>query len=550
MRSKRHRDQSISDLMGKQKIAEGKCKDLKHLQVEVSTSRGIIYGFHVDYGNDASKLYFGSADVLLGIPYARQPVGHLRFARTVPLLKFKGGKHNASSYGKYCPQGARFDKSVMSEGCLKLNIFTPSVSSRLRLPVMVYIHGGGFAAGGGRDLDMPGAVTNFVSRHVVVVTLQYRLGVLGFFTTHTDDFPPNRGLHDSATALQWVYEEIEAFGGDKSRITVFGVSAGSCTVAALTLSPLTRGIIHQAIMQSGGSLSLFDGYLSRSERSESIAETMCNVTKSEWESKRYGRLKQCMHDATIYTILAHDDEYGKHFDCFRLLVVYQREGREMAKSFNSTTYKKLFDRIAGNVTEDSHSRELIYTLLSAIYVKHNVPMLQETDHGRWLKAAVETLGGLIFIAPIAHEAEWYRNNNNTKVFIYQYEYESNLVHTERVGNWKPVVHGEEICPLFLNEECWKAAERENRTTSTDHVMADRLAQMWTDFAKNERPSSYWEPFDDDDSFKYLAISYNSTMKSAYGDKHRYAWNDILQAVIEHDNTTHYSVLSLEVQQTT
>uniref|UniRef100_F1L1G8 Carboxylic ester hydrolase n=1 Tax=Ascaris suum TaxID=6253 RepID=F1L1G8_ASCSU len=461
-------------------------------EVKVSTSRGIIYGFHVDYGNDASKLYFGSADVFLGIPYARQPVGHLRFARTVPLLKFKGGKHNASSYGKYCPQGARFDKSVMSEGCLKLNIFTPSVSSRLRLPVMVYIHGGGFAAGGGRDLDMPGAVTNFVSRHVVVVTLQYRLGVLGFFTTHTDDFPPNRGLHDSATALQWVYEEIEAFGGDKSRITVFGVSAGSCTVAALTLSPLTRGIIHQAIMQSGGSLSLFDGYLSRSKRSESIAETMCNVTKSEWESKRYGRLKQCMHDATIYTILAHDDEYGKHSDDigwtiavdsavlpdlphnlakkrpnipvmmgtardeYYPFIVYQREGREMAKSFNSTTYKKLFDRIAGNVTEDSHSRELIYTLLSAIYVKHNVPMLQETDHGRWLKAAVETLGGLIFIAPIAHEAEWYRNNNNTKVFIYQYEYESNLVHTERVGNWKPVVHGEEICPLFLNEECWKA----------------------------------------------------------------------------------------------
>lgn len=80
----------------------------------------------------------------------------------------------------------------------------------------------------------------------------------------------------------------------------------------------------------------------------------------------------------------------------------------MAKSFNSTTYKKLFDRIAGNVTEDSHSRELIYTLLSAIYVKHNVPMLQETDHGRWLKAAVEVhllLKLCIFIQGMHNEIE-------------------------------------------------------------------------------------------------------------------------------------------------
>ncbi|VDM26896.1 unnamed protein product [Toxocara canis] len=432
---------------------------------------------------------------------------------------------------------------------------------------MFYIHSGGFIAGVDRELDTPGAVTNFVSRGVVIVTFQYRIGVLGFFTTHTDDFPANRGLHDSVTALRWVYDEIEAFGGDKTKITIFGASAGSCTVAALTLSPLTKDIIHQAIMQSGGSLSLYDGYPQHSLRSETIAKTVCNVTEAEWKSKRYGRLKQCMEEATINNILAHDADYSNYSneigwsitiddvvlpdlpqnlakerpnipvmmgtarDEYYGFFMWRSDAKTLTKSFNSTIYKMLFDRIAGNITKNTHLRDVIYQMVSAIYVNHSVPTLQESDHGRWLKAAIDTLGGLIFIGPTAKEIEWYRNNNNTDVFIYQYEHESELVHRERVDEWKPVIHGEELCFIFLIEYCWKTAGHENRTTSVDYVIADRLGQMWTDFAKTGRPSPNWEPFDDYDSFKYFAIRYNASMKTAYADKHRYAWNDIVPTII-------------------
>ncbi|VDK55649.1 unnamed protein product, partial [Anisakis simplex] len=558
----------------------------------VNTSRGAIYGFHVDYGNDASSLYFGDADVFLGIPYARAPVGHLRFAQTKPLLKFKSGYYNASKHSKYCPQTAHFDKNTMSENCLKLNIFTPAVSGLLwndRFRCCSNAIYGGLTEGNARELDIPGAITNFVSRDVIVVTVQYRVGVLGFFTTNTDDFPPNRGLHDAATALNWVYDEIEAFGGNRSEITIFGISAGSSIVSALTLSPLTRDIIHQAIMQSGSLLTMYDGYIRQpSKRSQILAEMMCNCSATEWESKRFGRLRQCMEHATMYFILDNDYEYGKQVNDFGWLItadnltlpdtpqtlaeqrpnipvmigtardefyyfvatVFQlnfvilnrfsfegvrkenletisvREHSTTLEDFNSTFHRTLFDRIVGNITEKTELNEMIYELISAIYVRHGVPELSEDDHERWLKTTVETFGGLFFIAPIAKEIEWYRNGDNKDIFIYEFDYESDLVHTDRFDDWKPISHTEEICFIFLSEECWKRGERENRTVSMDHTIADRLGQLWTDFAKTGVPSPSWEPFDDIDSFKYYSISSDPSMKCGYSDKHRYAWNDV------------------------
>ena len=112
-----------------------------------------------------------------------------------------------------------------------------------KYPVMLWIHGGALKMGSARDYETEGIIRNFVSKGVVVVSIQYRLGMLGFFTTFTEDFPPNRGMLDQVEAIKFVTEEITNFGGNPYAITLFGQSAGAASVSAHTLSPLSQSKI-------------------------------------------------------------------------------------------------------------------------------------------------------------------------------------------------------------------------------------------------------------------------------------------------------------------
>ncbi|XP_043190990.1 pyrethroid hydrolase Ces2a-like [Amphibalanus amphitrite] len=143
--------------------------------------------------------------------------------------------------------------------CLFVNVYTRQLPGRENtltgLPVMVYIHGGGFYVGSG-DSDIYGP-HYFMDEPVVLVTFNYRLGPFGFFTTHDEAAPGNYGLLDQVLLLQWVQDNIAAFGGDPKLVTIFGQSAGGASVSLLVLSPLGRGLFHRAISQSGVSFSLF-----------------------------------------------------------------------------------------------------------------------------------------------------------------------------------------------------------------------------------------------------------------------------------------------------
>jgi para-nitrobenzyl esterase len=144
----------------------------------------------------------------------------------------------------------------MSEDCLTLNIWAPSTADRTGLPVMVWIHGGGFFRGSAVRSDTDGSA--LARQGVVVVTINYRLGVFGFLAhpllsrESTHQSSGNYGLLDQIAALQWIQRNIAAFGGDPRRVTIFGESAGGCSVMYLLLSPLTRGLFAQAISQSAG----------------------------------------------------------------------------------------------------------------------------------------------------------------------------------------------------------------------------------------------------------------------------------------------------------
>ncbi len=193
-----------------------------------------------------------------GIPYAAPPVGPLRWSAPQPAAKWDGVRE-AREYGRACMQvnAAIRNLPAPSEDCLVLNVWTPATRADERLPVMVWIHGGGFTAGTPAEQLYHGEW--IAKKGVVVVSVGYRLGVFGFLAHPelTAEVPDrvsgNYGLLDTIAGLQWVRKNVAAFGGDPGRVTIFGESAGAIAVSQLAASPLAKGLFHAAISQSGGS---------------------------------------------------------------------------------------------------------------------------------------------------------------------------------------------------------------------------------------------------------------------------------------------------------
>ncbi len=194
-----------------------------------------------------------------GVPFAEPPVGELRWRPPQALKKWKGVRQ-AKQFGPRCMQAPvfgdmNFRSDRMSEDCLYLNVWTPAKSDKERLPVLVYFYGGGFVAGSGDEPRYDGE--SMARLGVVSVTVNYRLGVFGFFAHPelTKESPHkasgNYALMDQAAALGWVRENISAFGGDPGKVTIAGESAGSVSVSALMASPLSKNLIAGAIGESG-----------------------------------------------------------------------------------------------------------------------------------------------------------------------------------------------------------------------------------------------------------------------------------------------------------
>jgi para-nitrobenzyl esterase len=200
-----------------------------------------------------------------GIPYAAPPVGALRFRPPAPVLPW-GGVRPTDTFGRNAVQGIVFDDIDpftlgVSEDCLTLNVWTPAeCDSSERLPVMVWIHGGGFAVGSGSEPRYDGVA--LAARGIIVVTVNYRLNALGFLahpalTAESPDHASgNWGVLDLVAALTWVQRNIAAFGGDARAVTIAGESAGSAAVSILMASPLAKDLFARAIAESG---AFFEG---------------------------------------------------------------------------------------------------------------------------------------------------------------------------------------------------------------------------------------------------------------------------------------------------
>ena len=229
--------------------------------------------------------------VFRGVPYAKPPIGDLRWRRPAPPEAWSGVR-DATAFPPTAMQREQTPGSFynieffsdedymppMNEDCLYINIWTPAKSASEKLPVAFWIHGGAFLAGFGSEMEFDGRA--FCERDVILVTFNYRLGAFGFLAhkwlleesaaAGEGAYCGNYGLYDQLAALRWVNENIASFGGDPDRVTIFGQSAGSMSVQALVSTQLSKGLIHGAILQSGG------GYKSEVTRDNSIEKALDN----------------------------------------------------------------------------------------------------------------------------------------------------------------------------------------------------------------------------------------------------------------------------------
>ncbi|CAB3403048.1 unnamed protein product [Caenorhabditis bovis] len=306
--------------------------------VSVSCSQGVVQGRQVDYGNDRSQLYCGSGNVFTGIPYAQPPVNDLRFQPPQPITSFNSPMHDATYFRPKCPQTNA--NGPTNEDCLYLNIYTPQVgNTTANMAVLVLIDGSnGFANGGCDESQVKGIVSNLVQREIVVVTLQYRLGALGFFTTYTGVVQSNLGMLDQVQAMKWIKSEITNFGGDPNKITVAGHDDGACAVSAHTLSPMSQDLFQQAIIQSGSiyscynnlpvvpaaqtsmyddpsahygnanygmptttsSTSAYDAPNAQfDDPNVQLADTLCNISPEQWRSGQIQNIQNCLKNYTV-----------------------------------------------------------------------------------------------------------------------------------------------------------------------------------------------------------------------------------------------------------
>ncbi|KAG4301511.1 hypothetical protein PCK1_002224 [Pneumocystis canis] len=273
----------------------------------ISNATNLLHSIYSYYGHmigTRSDVVFS----FLGIPYAFPPVNELRFKHPVCISKLRG-TWDASYFRSYCPQDDHtVSNPVLNENCLFLNVFTPYIPDAndklsMRLPVMIWIHGGSFLRG---DVSQPYHDPSHLASHekVVVVTFNYRLGVLGFWGSG------NQAIRDQIIVLEWVRDFIEDFGGDPNKVTLCGESAGAKAVRTLLFAKKkTQGLFHAAILASD---PLYLGFATKADNENILSRHMAKAVNciKDTETIHDPEVMDCMRKVPVSTLITYQEHVG------------------------------------------------------------------------------------------------------------------------------------------------------------------------------------------------------------------------------------------------
>ncbi|KAJ8713351.1 hypothetical protein PYW07_013721 [Mythimna separata] len=502
-------------------------------------------------------------DDFLNIPYAKPPVGVLRFQSPQPPDPWIG-ERNSTIYNELnlCIQFDLFKRRPRgSEDCLYVNVSTPKVSTpgllMHLLPVMVFIHGGGFFFGNGLAKFENGP-DYLIEHNVVVVTMNYRLSALGFLTLDIPEAAGNMGLKDQTMALRWVQENIEYFGGNKNDVTIFGIGAGAASVEYHMLSPLSQGLFHKAIMQSGSVLNPWA--IETPDRIKDLVLKLARQLRYEGPFNDYRRIhNHLLNIPAEYIVLA----------------TYKIPELIMAKGL----YYGFVPTIERNFgTGDAFLTEIPYELLKTGRF-HKVPVLRGfTDSEGFIIAGLKPQDIKEITMSKNYIDYWRFPINNTDAYYYnerlRHAYDSyNGNDTDRpaidfFGDFEFVggiitsskLMVKNAVPVYLYEFSYdgtlnliKAASRVNKTgaahaddtayviqieplrnlTQDDVTVRNRINTLWTNFAKYSNPTPitsallpvYWPPYSTSEQF-FMVINKELSLCSNYGVERIQIFEDI------------------------
>jgi para-nitrobenzyl esterase len=459
----------------------------------------------------------GQARDFLGIPYAAPPVGPLRWKPPQPAAKWQGVRQS-TSFGSRCYQQERFDDMVFrdpgeSEDCLTLNVWTPAAKPKGKLPVMVWIFGGGFAGGGTSEPRQDGE--HLTRKGVVVVTMNYRLGIFGFFATHelASEDPHhaagNYGLMDELAATQWVRRNIKAFGGDPENVTIFGESAGSFAVSAQMASPLAKGLFTHAIGESGGAFA-------------SKELTFPHLEEAERTNEEY--IRRAGGDSSLATLRAASSEeilkLATHKGLGRPPFAPDTDGYFLPQSVTAifaSGNQAHVPLLAGwNRDEDSgdvlkHPERGTVEGLRATAVKEFGPRAEEflkvyhaTDDAEALRAAEDFAGDRFLVYSTWAWLEAQVKTGGAPVYRYLFAQPSpgDPFHAAADGAF----HSDEIEYVFGNLDSRKGA----KFSPEDYKLSDLMQTFWTNFAKTGDPNGgeapHWPAYHAADNWQVMRLS--------------------------------------------
>jgi para-nitrobenzyl esterase len=463
----------------------------------------------------------GKVQVFKGIPYAAPPVGPLRWKEPQPVVHWDGAR-KATEFGARCMQGnvfgdMAFRDSGPSEDCLYLNVWTPKADAGAKLPVMVWIYGGGFQAGATSEGRQDGE--NLAHKGVVVVSMNYRLGIFGFFSHPelTSESPHhasgNYGLLDQAAALQWVHNNIAAFGGDPANVTIFGESAGSFSVCAQMASPLSKNLMAKAIGESGAffSRTLVTKSLSDSEKAGSDFAQENNATTLEQLRAIPAQqlLDAAMKKGSGFRFGPNVDGYFFPESPGEIYAKGEQAHVPLLAGWNHDegNYHMIF--AADPATKENYAKKI-----SDTYKDKSDQILKAFpgDSDEQAKASANLLATANFIG----YSTWKWLQMQIKlgdVPVYRYEFDEAPPITPSgpmAADGPKAYHSAEIEYVFGDLDSKKVDGKPVAWTADDRKLSEQMSSYWTNFAKKGDPNGSglpkWPKCDEKDGYQTMHLS--------------------------------------------